>query len=281
MQIQASDVKKLREKTGAGMMDCKKALAEAEGDFPKAEKILKELGLAAAAKRGGRATNEGRVFTRVTERKAGILELSCETDFVARNQDFVDLGQSIVSEMVDTGKPATDPSFAEKVNEAITTIKENMAIRRGEVMEIGPTELVSDYIHGESGRIGVLVKVKVDNADLRTNESVKQFAFDVALHVAAFRPTFLSVDAADPTYVSEQEEIFAAQAKALGKPENVTKGIATGKLKKHLAEICLVEQGFVKDEKKSVAQVAKDVGKEAGGNVEVSGFVYYMVGEEA
>ncbi|MFW5784176.1 MAG: translation elongation factor Ts, partial [Spirochaetota bacterium] len=245
MEIKASDVKKLREKTGAGMMDCKKALTEAEGDFTKAEKILKELGLAAAAKRGGRATNEGRVFTKVTDGKAGILELSCETDFVARNQDFVDLGNSIVEEMVASGKPATDPSFAEKVNEAITTIKENMAIRRGEVMEIGANELVSDYIHGESGRIGVLAKVTVDKEELRSNETVKQFAFDVALHVAAFRPTFLSIDSADPTYVGEQEEIFAAQAKALGKPENVTKGIAAGKLKKHLAEICLVEQCFV------------------------------------
>ncbi len=281
MEIKASDVKKLREKTGAGMMDCKKALTEAEGDFTKAEKILKELGLAAAAKRGGRATNEGRVFTKVTDGKAGILELSCETDFVARNQDFVDLGQSIVAEMVETGKPATDPAFAEKVNEAITTIKENMAIRRGEVMELGSNDLVSDYIHGESGRIGVLVKVTVDNPELRSNDAVKQFAFDVALHVAAFRPTFLSIDSADPTYVGEQEEIFAAQAKALGKPENVTKGIAAGKLKKHLAEICLVEQGFVKDEKKTVAQVAAEVGKEAGGSVAVGGFVYYMVGEEA
>lgn len=281
MEIKATDVKKLREKTGAGMMDCKKALTEAGGDSAKAEKILKELGLAAAAKRGGKATNEGRVFTHVGNGKAGILELACETDFVARNQDFVDLGNTIVAAMIDTGKPANDASFVEKVNEAMTTIKENMAIRRGEIMEIGDTELVSDYIHGESGRIGVLVKISVDKAELVSNDAVRTFAFDTALHVAAFRPTFLSADKADPTYVSEQEEIFAAQAKALGKPENVTKGIAAGKLKKHLAEICLVEQGFVKDEKRSVAQVAGDLGKEIGGSVEVAGFVYYMVGEEA
>lgn len=280
MEIKATDVKTLREKTGAGMMDCKKALTEAGGDFTKAEKILKELGLAAAAKRGGRATNEGRVFTYVADGKAGILELSCETDFVARNQDFVDLGQKIVKQMVDSGTPAADPSFAAMVQEAITTIKENMAVRRGQILEIGEAELVCDYIHGESGRIGVLAKIKAEKPELLGNDAVKSFAFDVALHVAAFRPTFLSVDTADPTYVSEQEQVFAAQAKALGKPENVTKGIAAGKLKKHLAEICLVEQGFVKDEKRTVAQAAKDVGKEAGGNVEVSDFVYYMVGEE-
>ncbi|MFW6313531.1 MAG: translation elongation factor Ts [Spirochaetota bacterium] len=280
MEIKASDVKKLRERTGAGMMDCKKALTESGGDSAKAEKILKELGLAAAAKRGGRATNEGRVFTHVKADKAGILEVSCETDFVARNQDFADLGDRIVSGMVETGKPATDPSFTEMVQEAITTIKENMAIRRGEVLQVADNELVSDYIHGESGRIGVLVKLKLDKTELKSNDAVKAFAFDVALHVAAFRPTFLSIDSADPTYVSEQEEIFAAQAKALGKPENVTKGIAAGKLKKHLGEICLVDQGFVKDEKRTVAQAAKDLGKEVGGNVEVAGFVYYMVGEE-
>ncbi|MFP4114802.1 MAG: translation elongation factor Ts [Spirochaetales bacterium] len=280
VDIKATDVKKLREKTGAGMMDCKKALTEAAGDFAKAEKILKELGLAAAAKRGGRATNEGRVFTHVGTGTAGILEVSCETDFVARNQDFVALGERIVAGMVESGKPATDPAYAELVQEAITTIKENMAIRRGELIEVSENEFVSDYIHGESGRIGVLAKIKVDKPELLSNEAVKSFAFDVALHVAAFRPTFLSVDTADPSYVSEQEEIFNAQAKALGKPENVTKGIAAGKLKKHLAEICLVDQGFVKDEKRSVAQVAKDLGKEVGGNVEVAGFVYYMVGEE-
>jgi elongation factor Ts len=280
VEIKASDVKKLRERTGAGMMDCKKALTEAGGDSAKAEKILKELGLAAAAKRGGRATNEGRVFTHVTDDKAGILEVSCETDFVARNQDFADLGNKIVSGMVETGKPATDSSFNDMVQEAITTIKENMAIRRGQVLEVADDELVCDYIHGESGRIGVLVKVKLEKPELKQNEAVKAFAFDVALHVAAFRPTFLSIDSADPTYVTEQEEIFAAQAKALGKPENVTKGIAAGKLKKHLGEICLVDQGFVKDEKRTVAQVAKDLGKEAGGNVEVAEFVYYMVGEE-
>ncbi len=281
MEIKASDVKKLREKTGAGMMDCKKALSEAGGDFAKAEKILKELGLAAAAKRGGRATNEGRVFTHVGDARAAILEVSCETDFVARNDDFARLGASIVQDMVETGKPAIDPSYAAMVQDAITTIKENMAIRRGEVMERDEHELICDYIHGESGRIGVLAKVRTSDPSLVANPDVKAFAFDVALHVAAFRPSYLSTETADAVYVRDQEEIFVAQAKALGKPENVTTGIAAGKLKKHLAEICLAEQGFVKDEKRSVAQVAKDLGKQVGGTVEVTGFVYYMVGEEA
>ncbi len=280
MEIKATDVKKLREKTGAGMMDCKKALAEAGGDAAKAEKILKELGLAAAAKRGGRATNEGRVFTHVGDARAAIVEVACETDFVARNRDFVALGAGIARDMAATGKPALDPEYAARVQDAITLIKENMNIRRGETLEIGDGELVCDYIHGETGRIGVLVKVTVSDPSIITHDAVKEFAFDVALHVAAFRPTFLSADSADPIYVAEQEEIFLTQAKALGKPENVTKGIASGKLKKHLAEICLLEQGFVKDEKRTVAQVAKDIGRDIGGSLNVGAFVYYMVGEE-
>ena len=280
MEIKATDVKRLREKTGAGMMDCKKALVEAAGDATKAEKILKELGLAAAAKRGGRATNEGRVFTHVGDGRAAIVEIACETDFVARNNDFVSLGTGIATDMAASGKPALDPSYALMVQDASTMIKENMAIRRGEILEADSGELISDYIHGESGRIGVLVKIRVGDPARAADDLVKAFAFDVALHVAAFRPTFLSVETADPSYVREQEEIFVTQAKALGKPENVTKGIAAGKLKKHLAEICLLEQGFVKDEKQSVAEVARNIGTEIGSGLEVVAFVYYMVGEE-
>jgi elongation factor Ts len=279
MEIKATDVKKLREMTGAGMMDCKKALTEAEGDFARAEKILKELGLAAAAKRGGRATNEGRVFTVITGKKGGILEVACETDFVARNEDFVALGNTLVAEMVDNNRSADAPEMAAKVQEAISTIKENMAIRRGEVIEAGENEMLTDYIHGESGRIGVIVRVAVDKPELLENDAVKAFAFDTALHVAAFRPDFLSSDTVDEKYVAEQEEIFMAQARQLDKPENVLQGIAKGKLKKHLASICLLDQGFVKDEKRSVSQVAADLGKQIGGDVSVTGYVYYSVGQ--
>jgi elongation factor Ts len=280
MEIKASDVKELRQKTGAGMMDCKKALTEAGGDFAKAEKILKELGLAAAAKRGGKATNEGRVFTSVGADRAAMVELSCETDFVARNEDFVKLGQGIAADMASTGKAGDSAEYANQVQDAMTTIKENMAVKRGMIMEIGEGELVSDYIHGDSGTIGVLVKVKADKPELVAKDEVKQFAFDVALHVAAFRPTFLSAETADKAYVAEQQEIFTAQAKQLGKPDNVTEGIAKGKLNKHMSEISLLEQGFVRDEKTSVAKTAANIGKDLGGKIEVTEFAYYMVGDE-
>ena len=221
MDIKATDVKKLRGMTGAGMMDCKKALTEAGGDFQKAEKVLKEQGLAAAAKRSGRATNEGRVFTLINEKKAGILEISCETDFVARNDNFVALGKEIVADMVNNGVAADGPELAVKIQNAITTIKENMAVRRGEVIEADADESLTDYVHGDSGRIGVIVKIKADKPELLSQEPVASFAFDLALHVAAFRPQFLSAETVDEKYRTEQEEIFVAQARQLDKPENI------------------------------------------------------------
>jgi elongation factor Ts len=279
VEIRAEDVKALREKTGAGMMDCKKALTEAGGDFKKAEKILKELGLAAAAKRGGRATNEGRVFSKVSAHGAGLLELCCETDFVARNSDFIKLGNALIGKIVDKGMAPTAPELSGQVAELISTVKENMSIRRAEVLPVGPNECIIDYIHGE-GRIGVLVKAKADKPEILTNGKVKDFIFDCALHIAAYNPMFLAEKDVSPEYLKEQEEIFTKQAENLGKPANVLQGIIKGKLKKHLAEVCFLEQPFVKDDKRSVAKVAADVGKEAGGTVAIEKFLYFRVGEE-
>ncbi len=279
MDIKASDVKKLRDKTGAGMMDCKKALVDAGGDAAQAEKILKELGLAAAAKRMGRATNEGRVFTRVTTDKAGILELSCETDFVARNSDFIALGNRLLELLMDEGATPDSDTVQDEVQRAISTIKENMALRRLEIIPVAAGETVVDYIHGDGGSIGVLVKVQTDGA-ASDAEVVRQFAFDVALHVAAFRPAYLSQEKVEKSYLDEQEAIFLKQAESMDKPQNVLQGIVKGKMKKHLSEICLVDQPFVKDDKKSVSQMAAEVGKSVGAAVTVADYRYYRVGEE-
>ncbi|GAB4372874.1 MAG: translation elongation factor Ts [Spirochaetales bacterium] len=279
MAIKAEDVKALREKTGAGMMDCKKALEEAGGDFQKAEKILKEIGAASAAKRVGRITKEGRAFTKVSGSKAGILELSCETDFVARNEEFVKLGNEILALIVDKGVSPQADEISEKITALISTIKENMTLRRADVITAQPDEFIQEYVHGE-GRIGVLVKARVDKPDLLQNEKVRAFVFDCALHVAAFNPQFLSEKDIPAEYLKEQEEIFMKQAENLGKPANVLQGIVKGKMKKHFAEVCLLDQPFVKDDKRSVQKVAEDVGKEVGGKVEIVQFLYYRVGEE-
>jgi elongation factor Ts len=279
VEIKASDIKKLREQTGAGILDCKKALAEANGDYDRAVKILKELGLAAAAKRSARATDEGRIFSLVKESKAGIMELSCETDFVARNQDFIDFGASLLSEIVENEYPAINDTLKERVSEVIGRIKENINLKRFTTMSIEEKDVVVEYIHGE-GAIGVLVKLTVDDSALTKNERVREFAFDCALHIAAFNPLFLSRKDVDEAYLKEQEEIFLKQAESLDKPEKVMQGIVKGKLNKHLSEICLLNQGFVKEDKTSVEKMLQQVGKEVGGTLTISEYVYYKVGEE-
>jgi len=280
VDIKAADVKKLREKTGAGMLDCKKALTEAGGDFAKAEKHLKELGLAAAAKRSGRATNEGRIFTKVGEDGAAVVEIACETDFVARNKDFIAMGEDIADTIITEGLTEKSQVLDDKIKEAISTIKENMELKRFSTLSIGENEMVKEYIHGE-GSIGVLVKFKADSKETLAKPEVQEFAFDCALHIAAFNPLFLKQDSIDQSYKQEQEQIFRKQAESLGKPEKVLEGIVKGKMNKHFSEICLLDQGFVKEEKLSVEKKMKEVAKSAGGSLEILDYIYYKVGDEA
>jgi elongation factor Ts len=279
VEIKASDVKALRERTGAGMMDCKKALQEAGGDFAKAEKHLKELGLAAAAKRIGRATNEGRVFTKLTDSRAGMIELACETDFVARNTDFIAIGEQIVADVTARNLKQPDAAVEDLVQKARTTIRENIALRRIVTIDAAADETLVEYVHGE-GRIGVIVKAKAEKPEAFSNPAVKEFIFNTALHIAAFNPMYLTKDKVDPAYLKEQEEIFTVQAANLGKPANVLAGIVKGKLSKHLAEICLYDQPFVKDDKRTVAQVMNDLGKEIGSKITITDYLYYRVGED-
>ena len=280
MEVKAIDVKALREKTGAGLLDCKKALVEAEGDAAKAELLLKELGLAAAAKRSGRATNEGRVFSLVGQKAAALVELSCETDFVARNQDFIGMGEALATAIVENQLSESTPELEEIVKSGMSKIKENITLKRLDLVKIGENQLVVDYIHGD-GKIGVLVVLQAGKSASLQNQVVKDFAFDCALHVAAFNPLFLSRDSVDPKYMAEQESIFKKQTEGMDKPEKVLIGIAKGKLNKHLGEIVFLEQGFVKEEKRKVSEVLKDVAKESDDEIALTGFRYYRVGDEA
>jgi len=280
LDIKASDVKALREKTGAGMLDCKNALVDAKGDFAAAEKKLKELGLAAAAKRSGRATNEGRIFSKVSDTCAALIEISCETDFVARNQDFIDLGNSIIEKVA--GSCVTEPTAELNglVDDLKSRIKENMALKRVASLPVGKNQIAMDYIHGE-GSIGVIVKAEVEKADMLGNEDVKALIFDCALHIAAFSPLYLNQESVDEAYLKEQEDIFTKQAAKLDKPENIVAGIVKGKLKKHLSEVVMAEQGFVKEEKKSVSQKLSEIGKSAGGTIKLVDFLYFKVGQDS
>lgn len=278
MEIKATDVKTLRDKTGVGMMDCKNALEKAGGDFAKAEKILKELGLAAAQKRSGRATKEGKVFTRVAGGKAALLELLCETDFVARNAGFQAVGAELVDLVLASNPKAVTPQMQDLVNGAIAKIKENMGVGRFEVMEAAANELLVSYVHAD--KIGVVVKLRLSTPALKDDAKVKEAAMDCALHAAAFAPVALTQADVSPAYLKEQEEIFTVQAKNMGKPENVVQGIVKGKVKKHLQEICFVDQLHVKQTKKSVAEVLREVGKEVGGEISLAAFRYYKLGGE-
>jgi elongation factor Ts len=277
--IKPAEVKKLRDRTGAGMLDCKKALVSTDGDFAKAEKLLKEQGLESAAKRSDRATNEGSIFTKITENRAGILELACETDFVARNENFLNAGVELLSTIVEENLTKMTESLEENVKLVISRIKENISVKRFRVFEVADNELCVDYIHGD-GAIGVMVKIAADKKELVSNENVKQFGFDCALHIAAFNPLYLSQDKVDAAYTKEQTEIFMKQAENLGKPEKVLQGIVKGKLNKHFSQICLLDQPFVKDDKNSLGNVLAAVGKEAGGTLTIVDWAYYKVGSE-
>ncbi|MBN2534057.1 MAG: translation elongation factor Ts [Spirochaetales bacterium] len=277
MEIKASMVKELREITGAGMMECKKALVQADGDFAKAEKILKELGLAAAKKRDGRATNEGRIFSRLDGNRGILLELSCETDFVAKNKDFIALGEKCLDIIIEKNLTEITEDLNLCVKDTIARIKENIILKRFKVIEAKDDEFLVDYIH--ESKIGVIIKFSSGgNPALKNNEKVKTTTFDLALHAAAFAPLYLDRDKINPEYLKEQEEIFKKQAGKLDKPEKVIQGIVKGKLNNHIAEICFVEQGFVRDDKLKVSTVLKNLGKEAGGTISITDFLYFKLG---
>jgi len=283
-EINAADVKKLREKTGAGMMECKNALVSTDGDFAKAEKILKEKGLAALEKRSGRATNEGKIFVKTKEDGSAsvLVELLSETDFVAKNPDFIALGGVIANKALENNISEPNEELVGLVQDLATKIRENMGIKRLCLVKASPDECLTQYIHGD-GKIGVVVKCESDKPEIFKNEDVKSFIFSLALHIAAFNPVAVDQSKIDQGWLKEQEEIFRVQMgqdeKLKGKPENVLAGILQGKVKKYLSEICLLEQGYVKDEKITVAKAIEECGKKTGAKLTVKDYVYYKVGQ--
>lgn len=277
MEIKASDVKALRDKTGAGMMECKNALVECKGDSNAAEKLLKEKGLAAVEKRAGRATTEGLVVIESDSKKAIMAELTCETDFVAKNVDFIALSAAVLKKAWDNNYSDVTPELSNMVLDLATKVRENMALSRLTAVTAGPDEYIAKYIHSDK-KTGVLIVLKSDKPEIFSNKTVQEFAYDCCLHVAAFTPLYVRVSDVDQNYIAEQTEIFKVQAKESGKPENVQVGIVQGKIKKHLAEICFLEQAFVKDDKLSVSKKMEEVGKSAGGSLSLSKLVLFQLG---
>ena len=203
MEIKATDVKKLREKTGAGMLDCKNALVKANGDFDAAERLLKEQGLAAAVKKSERVTNSGMIFSKIMPDKGILVELTCETDFVARNSLFHELGNALLGKVAEKNISAATEELHTMVKETVGKIKENMQLRRIVTLPVEPDESIVEYIH--DGRIGVMIRFSFSDPKAKDDPRVKQVLFDCALHAAAFAPLFLSKDKVSPTFLKEQE----------------------------------------------------------------------------
>ena len=283
-EITAKMVKELREATGAGMMECKKALTEAEGVFEKAVDVLRTHGLAKAAKKAGRATNEGRVNVAICKndaRKGAVVEINCETDFVALTDKFQDYCDTFTRAVVHNDPATVDELLeseyeGEKVGdtltEAIHIIGENMQISNFKRLEIEGTGALVPYIH-MNGRIGVLVGFTFGN------ERFLAMGKDVAMQIAATNPVSLDKDSV-PEGIREHEfEIYKAQAAESGKPENIQEKIATGRMEKFYKENCLVEQDFVKDPDTTVGAYIAKCAKEIGDDIKVVSFARIELGE--
>jgi len=277
MEIKASDVKELREKTGAGMMECKKALQHCEGDAKEAEKYLKEKGLAAVEKRADRATSEGIIIIKGDEKHVGMVELTCETDFVAKNDDFIAVGNEIADEVCQKNINEVTESLNSKLLDLATRVRENMSLSRVMSIKAKDDEYIATYVHSDK-KTGVVVVLKADKNEAFSNADVKQFAFDSCLHMAAFLPPYINIEDVDPAYIAEQTEIFKGQVADLDKPEKVKEGIIKGKINKHLSEVCFMEQMFVKDDKVSVKTKLQEIGKKAGCKLEFSKVILWQLG---
>ena len=292
MAISASMVKELREMTGAGMMDCKKALTETDGDMDKAVDYLRENGLAKAEKKAGRIAAEGIVKTNISadKKRASIVEVNSETDFVAKNEKFQAFVEAVAAQAIDTDAADieaflneawaadTSKTVNEELASMIATIGENMNIRRFEKVSCD-NGIVVDYIHA-GGKIGVLVVAETDS----TSDAVVECLKNVAMQVAAMNPKYLSSADVSDEYKEKEKEVLLAQAKNdpknAGKPDEIIEKMIIGRLNKELKEVCLTEQLYVKAEnKESVAKYVDMVAKENGCNITLKQFVRFETGE--
>lgn len=285
--ITAAMVKELREATGAGMMECKKALTEADGDFDAAVDVLRTRGLAAAAKKAGRATNEGRVNALVEGKKGAVVQVNCETDFVALTDKFGGYVDTFTKAVIEND-PA-DPAAlleseyeGEKVQDALTeaihVIGENMQVSNFKRLEVEGTGALVPYIH-MGGKIGVLVSFSFNNEATASDEKFLAMGKDVAMQIAATNPVALDEESV-PEEVREHEmSIYKAQAAESGKPENIQEKIATGRMKKFYKENCLVDQDFVKDPDQTVSSYIASVAKELGDEIKVVDFARIALGD--
>lgn len=286
MAVSAQIVKELREKTGAGFMDCKKALEETNGDFEKAIKLLREKGLADAQKRAGREAKEGLITVKTADdgNEIVMVEINCETDFVSRTDKFKEFVDETAEMILKGGIESVDkitPEIDTKIKENAGSFGENIVLRRiARFKKSDPDRSVFwSYIH-LGGKVGVIVEFIVDPPEIKDKESFKDFAKNISLQIASMSPVSISRDDFPENLLNEQREIFAKQAKESGKPEKIIDKIVDGRMNKFFAESCLLEQKYVKNGDITVDQYRKDVEKETGGSIEIKRFARFKLGEE-
>ena len=276
-EISASLVKELREETGVGMMECKKALVEANGDKAAAIKILRESGMAIAAKKASRTAKQGIIAAEIAAnaQSGRMIEINCETDFVAKNDNF----KTFVAEMLQASAGVADNNLAEaakaKVEAKIAEIGENIIARRNVNYQVQGTGAIAGYVH-LGGKLGVLVEVGCKNAASVQNPAVKTLLADLTLHITAVNPACITRDQVPAETVQAEKEIYAKQVE--GKPANIIDKIVVGKLEKFYGQICLVEQPFVKDQDKTINAVLAEAGKAAGDEFTIRRFVRWQLG---
>lgn len=284
MAVTAALVKELRERTGAGMMDCKKALVETDGDIEKAIDYLREKGIMKAQKKAGRIAAEGLVRVAFGEgnKTASIVEVNSETDFVAKNEEFIEFVEDLAKEVLAKGnmpieqfmaEPFGDGTVQETLTAKVAKIGENLSIRRFAKVEEDGVVYVG-YTHG-GGRIGVIVGIKTDAAA----DEIAAVGKDVAMQVASMNPKFVNEDGVDPEYLENEKKILTEQVLNEGKKPEMVERIVAGKIKKELKEVCLLDQPFVKDGDVSVQQYVANAAKEIGKDMEVVSMIRYEVGE--
>ncbi|WP_394689671.1 translation elongation factor Ts [Hoeflea sp.] len=288
MSITAAMVKELRDKTGAGMMDCKKALAETNGDMEAAVDWLRAKGIAKADKKSGRTAAEGLIAVASDGNSAVVVEVNSETDFVARNDAFQDLARSVASIALGTDgsvealgaatMSSTGKSVTESIKDAVAHIGENMNLRRSAKLSVD-NGVVSTYVHNAVadglGKLGVIVAVKsTGNA-----EAVAAIGRQVAMHIAATNPLALTSDDVDATVADRERNVFIEQARESGKPEAIIEKMVEGRMRKFFQEVALMSQAFVMNPDQSVAEAVKAAEADAGAPVEVAGFIRFQLGE--
>jgi len=287
MNISAKQVKELRDKTGAGMMACKNALIEAEGDFNKAIEILRKKGASVAAKRAEKSANEGIIVTRIFDdgHSGAIVEVNCETDFVAKSNDFVNFANFVIDVIVESNPENLEALLAlekngtnisDELNNIIGKIGEKIEISRFAILR-NDNGFVVDYVH-HGAKLGVLLLAGNVTDDLK--DDLQPLLKDIAMQIAAMKPMYISRDEVPAEVINKEKEIYMEVARKEGKPEQILEKIALGKLNKFYGENCLVEQVFVKDNSKSVGDLLKEFNSNHGSNIKLEEFRRFHLSDE-